>query len=223
MIGYLRGEILGGSEGKLLVLVPGGSAGGVGYAVAVPRHGSGGAPKPGATIELFIHTHVREDALDLYGFASPLEKELFLTLLAVNGVGPKVALAILSAIEPLELVRAILDEDKALLTRIPGVGKKTAERLVIETSDRLRRKMEAGLISGRNPSETGATAARHGANGGGRPIPVSSALSDARAALVGLGYREADVATLLNRVLAESERPPAAAEELVREALRQLL
>lgn len=226
MIGYLRGEVLDNSDGKLLVLVPGGAAAGVGYSVSVPQSGGYASWLPGAAVELFIHTHVREDALDLYGFSSALEKELFLTLLGVNGVGPKVALAILSATEPAGLIQAIIDEDKATLTRIPGVGKKTAERLVLETSDRIRRKMETGAIISVKPEKASSVSAGKAGSPGakGRAVsPQQVLFNDAKSALVGLGYRENDVAVLLNRVLAESEGPPPAAEELVRTALRQLL
>lgn len=227
MIGYLRGQVIESSEGKVLVLVSGGGAtGGVGYSVSMPRNGP--APSAGSEIELFIHTHVREDALDLYGFASPLEKELFLTLLGVNGVGPKLALAILSAMEPAGVIQAILDEDKAVLTRIPGVGKRTAERLVLETSDRIRRKLETGAMAASRLSVGGPApgkAAAHAAGAGGvNPSVINqSVFNDAKTALVGLGYRDSDMAALLNRVIADEKGVPAGAEGLVRAALRQLL
>ena len=98
-----------------------------------------GLGEPGATIALRIHTHVREDALALYGFATLLEQELFERLIGVSGIGPKLALAVLSGIEPRELIRAIERGDVARLTAIPGVGKKTAERIVLELKDRLPR------------------------------------------------------------------------------------
>src|SRR4051794_28334844 len=114
MIGYLRGRILEHAEGRMIVVVTTGSAslsdseqGGVGYSVAVPQSPSYLGLLPGKWAELYVHTHVREDALDLHGFATLMEKELFLALLGVNGIGPKVALAILSASEPSELVQAI--------------------------------------------------------------------------------------------------------------------
>src|SRR5207237_4242594 len=93
----------------------------------------------GAEIALRIHTHVREDALTLYGFATVLEQELFERLIGVSGIGPKVALAVLSGIEPQELIRAIERADVVRLTAIPGVGKKTAGRMVLELKDRLPR------------------------------------------------------------------------------------
>ena len=98
-----------------------------------------GLGDPGSEIALRIHTHVREDALVLYGFLTLLEQELFERLIGVSGIGPKLALAVLSGIEPLDLIRAIERGDVARLTAIPGVGKKTAERIVLELKDRLPR------------------------------------------------------------------------------------
>ena len=110
---------------------------GVGYDVFVPLSTFYGLGDPGSNIALRIHTHVREDALALYGFATPLEQDLFERLISVSGIGPKLALAVLSGIEPAELMRAIERADVARLTSIPGVGKKTSERIVLELKDRL--------------------------------------------------------------------------------------
>ena len=112
---------------------------GVGYDVFVPLSTFYGLGEPGSEIALRIHTHVREDALALYGFATLLELDLFERLVSVSGIGPKLALAVLSGIEPMELVRAIERGDLARLTAIPGVGKKTSERIVLELKDRLPR------------------------------------------------------------------------------------
>src|SRR4029450_13915078 len=111
--------------------------GGVGYDVNVPLSTFYAVGEPGARVTLRIHTHVREDALQLYGFATALELSLFQKLISVSGIGPKVALGVLSGIEPPDLVRAIRQSDVARLVRIPGVGKKTGERLVVELKDRL--------------------------------------------------------------------------------------
>src|SRR5947209_4513669 len=101
MIGYLKGEVLEHADGRILVLVvPGGSErSGVGYSVSVPQSGCYAGLVPGKAAELYVHTHVREDALELYGFVTSLEKQLFLDLMAVNGIGPKLGMAILSAVE----------------------------------------------------------------------------------------------------------------------------
>lgn len=222
MIGFLRGEILENAEGKVLVLT-----GGVGYQVTTPITADYDALLPGKAVDLFIHTHVREDALDLYGFVSRLEKDIFLTLLNVNGIGPKVAIGILSKVDPRQLIQAILDEDKQSLTQIPGIGKKTAERVVIELGDVVRKKVESGsLLSlgfGVGASRGNRSAKLLQSVTGAAPSGANAVLNDARAALVGLGYREQDVVTLLNRVIAEMETPPQKAEELVKSALRQLM
>ena len=134
MIAHLRGRIFEKHPNRLVVDVAG-----VGYDVFVPLSTFYGLGDAGSEIALRIHTHVREEALALYGFATRLEQDLFERLIGVSGIGPKLALAVLSGIEPSELVRAIERNDVARLTAIPGVGKKTAERLVLELKDRLPR------------------------------------------------------------------------------------
>ncbi|MEP7308315.1 MAG: Holliday junction branch migration protein RuvA [Acidobacteriota bacterium] len=134
MIAYLRGSIFEKHPNRVVVDVAG-----VGYDVSVPLSTFYGLGDPGSEIALRIHTHVREDALALYGFATRLEQDLFERLIGVSGIGPKLALAVLSGIEPPDLVRAIERGDVARLTAIPGVGKKTSERIVLELKDRLPR------------------------------------------------------------------------------------
>ena len=134
MIAFLRGRILDKLPNRIVVDVNG-----VGYDVSVPLSTFYGLAEIGGEIALRVHTHVREDALLLYGFATRLEQDLFERLIGVSGIGPKVALAVLSGIEPPELIRAIERSDLARLTAIPGVGKKTSERIVLELKDRLPR------------------------------------------------------------------------------------
>jgi holliday junction DNA helicase RuvA len=134
VIAYLRGRIIDKQPNRIVIDVNG-----VGYDVFVPLSTFYGLGDPGSETALRIHTHVREDALALYGFATSLELTLFERLIGVSGIGPKLALAVLSGIEPRELVRAIEQSDVERLTRIPGVGKKTSERIVIELKDRLPR------------------------------------------------------------------------------------
>jgi Holliday junction DNA helicase RuvA len=134
VIAHLRGRILEKHPNRLVVEV-----GGVGYDVFVPLSTFYGLADQGCEVALRIHTHVREDALVLYGFKTLLEQTLFERLVAVSGIGPKVALAVLSGIEPAELVSAVESGDVARLTAIPGVGKKTSERIVLELKDRLPR------------------------------------------------------------------------------------
>lgn len=132
MIAHLSGTLLEKRVPRLVVDVVG-----VGYEVLVPLSTFYAVGDIGAGVALRIHTHVREDSLQLFGFSTALEIALFERLIAVSGIGPRLALSILSGIEPPDLVRAIGQSDLARLTRIPGVGRKTAERLVVELRDRL--------------------------------------------------------------------------------------
>jgi holliday junction DNA helicase RuvA len=141
VIAHLRGSILEKHPNRIVIDVNG-----VGYDVFVPLSTFYGLGEPGAAIALRIHSHVREDAFLLYGFATLLEQELFERLIGVSGIGPKVALAVLSGIEPQEFIRAIERGDHARLTAIPGVGKKTSERIVLELKDRLPRAHVAAAI-----------------------------------------------------------------------------
>jgi Holliday junction DNA helicase RuvA len=143
VIAHLRGRILEKQPTRVVVDV-----GGVGYDVAVPLSTFYGLGDPGAEVVLRVHTHVREDALALYGFATALELDLFDRLISISGIGPKLALAVLSGIEPPDLVGAIERGDLARLTAIPGVGKKTSERIVLELRDRLPRAHTAAVPAG---------------------------------------------------------------------------
>ena len=164
MIAQLRGRIVEKQPNRIVVDVNG-----VGYDVLVPLSTFYGLGESGAEIALRIHTHVREDALLLYGFATRLEQELFERLISVSGIGPKVALAVLSGIEPAELIRAIHHADLARLTAIPGVGKKTSERIVLELKDRLPRVEHA-------PAPDGSS------------VQPSALRDDVLSALMNLGY-----------------------------------
>ena len=143
MIAQLRGRILEKHPNRIVVDVNG-----VGYDVAVPLSTFYDLGDAGADVSLRIHTHVREDALALYGFASALELDLFERLIGVSGIGPKLGLAVLSGIEPLDLIRAIEQADVARLTAIPGVGKKTSERIVLELKDRLPKAQVVAVAAG---------------------------------------------------------------------------
>jgi len=134
VIAHLHGRLFEKQPNRIVVDVNG-----VGYDVSVPLSTFYGLGESGSAVSLRIHTHVREDALALFGFATRLEQDLFERLIAVGGIGPKLALSVLSGIEPPELIRAIQTGDLARLTAIPGVGKKTSERIVLELKDRLPR------------------------------------------------------------------------------------
>ena len=220
MIGYLKGQILEHQEGHLLVAL-GMTSGSIGYAITVPLGVAYSGLLPGRTVELFIHTHVREDALDLYGFTTSAEKELFLTLLTVNGIGPKGAMGILSKVEPSTLIQAVLTGDKVTLTQIPGIGKKTAERVVLELADSLQKKVAAGVFLALGSGHLGVDTGKGPASGATARDMNASILKDAKDALMGLGYREQDVMVLLKKVL-EDKTPPSRVEDLIRTALQRL-
>jgi holliday junction DNA helicase RuvA len=165
MIARLRGTVLEKAPSRLVVDV-----GGVGYDVQVPLSTFYVVDEPGGGVSLSIHTHVREDVIALYGFATTLEHDLFERLIAISGVGPKLALAVLSGIEPAELIRALRTQDIPRLTAIPGVGRKTAERISLELKDRL----PAALTSVEG--------------GGSGTSPEDQLRADLLSALVNLGY-----------------------------------
>jgi len=197
MIAHLRGRLLEKHPNRIIVDVQG-----VGYDVHVPLSTFYEMAEPGGDIALRIHTHVREDALVLYGFGTPLELLLFERLIGVSGIGPKLALAVLSGIEPRELVSAIREANVARLTGIPGIGKKTAERIGLELKD----KMPAMLPSEETASPT-ATA-------------TESLRTDLLSALINLGYHR----PLAERALDAALRavPEGPFEHTLKLALREL-
>jgi holliday junction DNA helicase RuvA len=194
VIAHLRGSILEKHPNRIVIDVNG-----VGYDVFVPLSTFYGLGEPGAAIALRIHTHVREDALLLYGFATLLEQELFERLIGVSGIGAKVALAVLSGIEPPELVRAIERGDLARLTAIPGVGKKTSERIVLELKDRLPRAPIAAAVAS---SET------------------SVLRDDVLSALINLGYHRPLAEKAVDA--AAKAAPDGDFERTLKQALREL-
>jgi Holliday junction DNA helicase RuvA len=197
VIAHLRGRISEKHPNRVIVDVNG-----VGYDVFVPLSTFYSLGDAGSDTVLRIHTHVREDALLLYGFATLLEQELFERLIGVSGIGPKVALGVLSGIEPPELIRAVERGDVARLTAIPGVGKKTSERIVLELKDRLPRAQAAAVLSGDT-------------------APIPAALQDdVVSALVNLGYHR----PLAEKAAAAAVKmaPDASFERTLKQALREL-
>src|SRR5207302_7738204 len=132
MIAHLRGRLLAKHPNQAVV-----ETGGVGYDITITVPTFSDLPAAGSEVALHIHTHVREDLIALYGFLHPAEKQLFEKLITVSGIGPKLAITILSGMPADEMVSAIRDTDVARLTRIPGIGKKTAERMILELRDKL--------------------------------------------------------------------------------------
>jgi Holliday junction DNA helicase RuvA len=200
MIASVRGTLLEKGPGTCVV-----EAGGVGYLVQLSSHTAAGLPAVGQAVFLRTRQIVREDALQLFGFAAGEELELFDLMIGVSGVGPRLALAVLSGLRPHALRRAIRDEQVGLLTSIPGIGKKTAERLVVELRDRLAPLAEAG--GGAPPRDGGV-------------LPRSERWDDAVAALARLGYTPAQAQEAVRRAAGAEE--DATLEQLVRRALALL-
>lgn len=196
MIGRLTGRVISDEVDTVILDVRG-----VGYEVTVPLGTLGRAPKSNEETTLFVHTHVREDALLLYGFASDADRNAFRTLIGVSNVGPKTALALLSALPADELARALAAKDVAGLTRIPGVGKKTAERLVLELKDKL---LPLAGTAAQTPSS-------------GPPLAGAEVLIGA---LVRMGFKPAEVDRAVASMGASATKAPLA--EAVREALKLL-
>jgi len=197
MIGFLRGRLAAKQPPQLLIDV-----GGVGYEVEAPMSTFYGLPAVGAEVSLFTHLVVREDAHILFAFGTERERRLFRELLKVSNVGPKLALALLSGMSVDAFMLCVEAEDADTLVRIPGVGRKTAERLIIEMRDRIK---NLGAGSGMAPMP-------------GRPAESSSggAQAEAYSALIALGYKPAEVTRLLRAVDASAQTT----EEIIRGALQ---
>jgi Holliday junction DNA helicase RuvA len=195
VIASISGTLSEKAPGRLIVDV-----GGVGYDVQVPLSTFYVLGEPGAQVSLRVHTHVREDVIALYGFATTLEQDLFERLIAISGIGPKLAIAVLSGIEPADLIRAVRTQDVARLTAIPGVGKKTAERIGLELKDRLP--------------------ALPAAVGPGQP-PEDQLRADLLSALLNLGYQRAAAEKAIEKTLKDHTSP--AFEDALRSVLRGLM
>lgn len=197
MIGYLEGKLKHKAPHFIIVDVHG-----VGYFVNVPLSTFYDLPELGQTVILNIHTYFREDALQLYGFRTLAEKEMFLHLITVNGVGPRLALTILSGMSPDVLRQSVHAQDHQRLRNIPGIGKKIAERIILELRDRLKIKVEK-------------TSDRE------LLLTCPGAYSDAFSALVNLGYRPVEAEKAVRRAQDRlGEEPPL--ETLLKESLRIL-
>ncbi|HEY0873070.1 MAG TPA: Holliday junction branch migration protein RuvA [Vicinamibacterales bacterium] len=198
MIARLSGILAEKAPGRIIVDVRG-----VGYDVHVPLSTFYVVGDPGASVSLRVYTHVREDVIALFGFATSLEQDLFERLITITGIGPRLALAVLSGMEPPDLVRAIRTQDVARLTSIPGVGKKTAERIGLELKDRLPQALHAA-----------ADAAKPAA-------PEDQLRADLLSALVNLGYQRQAAEKAIERELKST--PDLRFEEALRAVLRGLM
>jgi Holliday junction DNA helicase RuvA len=195
MIGSIRGRIALKQPPRIVI-----ECAGVGYEIETPMSTFLELPQVGADVFLHTHLQVREDAHSLFGFATAEEKRLFRALLRISGVGAKMALAILSGMTVSDFHRSVRHEDSAVLIKIPGVGRKTAERLIIEMRDRIDQDAPVSRIAGGVPGRT-------------------DARSEAFDALVALGYKPQEVKRLLGQLDVDNK----SAEDIIRSALRQAI
>jgi Holliday junction DNA helicase RuvA len=201
MITFLEGRLAEALPTQIVVDV-----GGVGYLVHIPLSSFDRLPAAGSPVKILTHLHVREDAHVLFGFATAAERDLFRLLVNhVSGIGPKLALAVLSGMSVAAFKGAVVASDVAAISKISGVGKKTAERIVLELKDKV-----------------GVAAAWEAASAGHAPDPAEAHANDAVLALISLGYKQVDAHKAVRRALAEGGTPEADAEGLVRKALQQL-
>jgi len=195
VIAYLAGSLVAKDADRIVVDVNG-----VGYEAYVSLFSLAALPETGETVSLHTYLHVREDAMQLFGFSGDAEKQLFLRLIGLTGVGPKLALSILSVFSPAEFQRVLINGDVKALTTIPGVGLKGAKRLVLELQEKLVPSDQAGL-----PSDV--------------PPGAKSAFAEAREALVGLGYSPVEA----NRALeGYPDKTEAKVEDIIKYALKNL-
>jgi holliday junction DNA helicase RuvA len=200
MITQLRGIILEKHPPQLILDVNG-----IGYEIDAPLSTFYHLPDTGKELTLFTHFIVRDDAHQLYGFFSRDERSLFRTLLKVNGVGPRLALTILSSIDSSEFIRCIINNDTDSLTRIPGIGKKTAERLIIEMRDKVSSLNSGSTLPGESPNTK---------------APLRNQISqDAVSALIALGYKPQEA----SRAISKIDEPGLTSEEIIRRALREMV
>ena len=199
MIAFLTGRLAVKTPTHLTIDVQG-----VGYEVYIPLSTYYSLPNLDDSTALHIHTHLREDAIQLFGFLSPSEKDAFLLLTSVSGIGPKLALSVLSSLSVTDLVHAIQTTDTEKLETVPGIGKKSAGRLVLELKDKV------GRIQGVHPHSTAA-----------EPAGFEGLYEDALSALVHLGYRAQDAKEALKRVT-KAASGSLSLKELIREGLKEL-
>jgi len=203
MIAHLSGTLLSKQATSVILDVAG-----VGYEVSIPLSTFYELEDPGSSVQLRIYTHVREDALQLYGFKTARERELFLRLISVSGIGPKLGITLLSGMSAEEMITSIRNNNLAKLTLIPGVGRKTAERLVMELRDKV-----ASLAAGVD-EDLGATAEAASA-------PTEDSMrADALSALLNLGYQRTAAEKAVTAALGENDE--VSVESILRASLRKL-
>ena len=191
MLSYLSGVIKERHHGEMILAIGNENQGFVGYQVRTPDHPRYEVFIAGENAEIYIYSHIREDAFDLYGFLNAAEKALFTTLLSVSGIGPKLALTLLSHTDATGLMDMILSEDKTGLTSISGVGKKTAERMVLELKDVIQKKLDQGIFGKAGSTKIVSP---------GMMTP-NAMFIEAYLALQGLGYKELQAKQMVEQAL----------------------
>jgi holliday junction DNA helicase RuvA len=199
MISFLRGRVHDKQPNAVTVDV-----GGVGYDVHVPLSTFYNLGGEGEEVSLRVYTHVREDTLQLYGFLTEMERQLFERLIGISGIGPKLAIVVLSGMEPRDLIAAVQRADVVRLTGIPGIGKKTAERIVLELKDRLKQ-VAVPVAAGAEPTSS----------------PADQLRGDLLSALLNLGYHRQQAEKAIDATV--KSNPNASFEHAVRTALRELM
>ncbi|MFL1516932.1 Holliday junction branch migration protein RuvA [Pseudomonas prosekii] len=205
MIGRLRGTLAEKQPPHLILDVNG-----LGYELEVPMTTLYRLPSVGEPLTLHTHLVVREDAQLLYGFYGKRERDFFRELIRLNGVGPKLALALMSSLEVDELVRCVQSQDTSALTKVPGVGKKTAERLLVELKDRFKAWETVPAMFALVPNQPG---------GPDAPAPAVTAESDAISALVSLGYKPQEASKAITSI----KEKGLSSEDLIRRALKGMI
>lgn len=203
MIAVIEGIVLEKSEGEVILM----TSGGVGYRLQCSMNTLSALPVNGENCRLYTHMNVREDAMELFGFLHRDERDMFRRLISVSGIGPKSALFVLGSMPLNDLRLAILTGDAAALSRAPGVGKKTAQRISLELKDKLAKDaLAGGLVAEDFPFAAG-------------DAPATDALSEAMQALKALGYSPQEAASALKGV---KDQPSSTADELIKQALRNM-
>jgi len=192
MIAYIKGTLIHKTPGHVVV-----ETGGVGYAAAVPVSSYARLGEVGATVELHVHTHLSDDALALYGFLAADEKDMFLKLIGISGIGPKLALNVLSGIAPGDLAEAVRSSDVARISLVPGIGKKTALRITMELQDKLEKKEKLLAAKGSPEKE------------------------DLLSALLNMGFRHKEAERAVDQTMS-AHKPGVEFEKLLRNALSRL-
>lgn len=196
MMEYIKGILSESSPTKTII-----ETGGIGYRIHIPLSNYGKLPKLGTAICLYLSTVIREDSHKNYGFLTSAERDLFETLIDVSGIGPKTALALLGHLEPADLEIAISSSDITSICKVPGIGKKTAERLIVEMRDKVQKNSLSSMISFTKVEK--------------------SITNDALSALINLGYQPIQAQKTLQNILKNQEKEPSLTE-LITAALKQL-